>query len=256
MGANRQIDLAAFDRSVNLSFACGRERACQQLYSIRCLREHALYVCRMLLSKYFRWNHNSSLIAVLNRDYRGLNGHYRLAAAHVALKQAIHRRRTGHVFDDFPEHSLLRAGRFERQHRANGFTHAIVDFDDCSLGRLLAALPAQTHCECEPEELFEDQSPMRGRSESVVRFKRRVIGRKMNVSQRRRFSNDSLPRQNIFRKHLLDFREVESVDDVMHDRAKLLGATLSQLPINRHSPACVDWVCVIDRLNFSEIEEV
>src|SRR5207302_1842767 len=134
-----------------------------------------------------------------------------LSASDIALKQAVHRSRTGHIFDDFRKHALLCAGWFKRQHRANGFAHSIIDFNDGSLGRLLASLPAQTHREREPEEFIEDQSLMCRRRETVVQLERRVVSRKVYVAKRGCNPNEFFSSQHFCWKHVFDFRKVETL---------------------------------------------
>ena len=130
------------------------------------LLEQVLEVEIVLAGEDFGGREHRRLIAVLDRDHRGFGGHQRLAAAHVALQQAAHRMRRLHIISDLLQHSLLRAGGFERQHGLDLLAHAIVQLErDAGLDAGLGALERQSALE--PEEFLEDQSPLRRSAKGV-----------------------------------------------------------------------------------------
>ena len=83
----------------------------------------------MLPRQNFRRRQQHRLVSVLDRNDGGFRGNQRLAAANVALQQPAHGMRRLHVFGDFLQHALLRAGRFERQHLLDLFAHPIVELE-------------------------------------------------------------------------------------------------------------------------------
>ena len=67
----------------------------------------------VLLGEDFGRRHERDLLAALDRLQRGERGDDRLAGAHVALQQALHRRRALQVVRDLAPHALLRARELE-----------------------------------------------------------------------------------------------------------------------------------------------
>jgi hypothetical protein len=95
----------------------------QQFQAISGVLENAPRGKVVLHRQYFRWRHQRGLAAVGDGDYRGLQRHNRLAAAHIALQQAIHRRRLFKVRSNFTEHAFLRRRGFERQNALECLAH-------------------------------------------------------------------------------------------------------------------------------------
>ena len=83
-----------------------------------------------------------------------------------------------HIVRDLPQHALLRAGRLERQHLLNAFSHAFVQLkadpwiESCPR-------PFQLQAAFEPEEFLEDQPPLRRRPERIQQTQVRIRRRKM-----------------------------------------------------------------------------
>ena len=69
------------------------------------------YVRKMLESKHFRRRHQAGLVAVRDGDEGRQHGHHRLAAAHVALQQAVHLMPAFQVLADLLDHALLGVGQ-------------------------------------------------------------------------------------------------------------------------------------------------
>ena len=72
---------------------------------------------RVLLGEQFGRRHDRGLVVVLDREQRGEQRDDRLAAPHVALQQAVHAQRAGHVLHDLARRAHLRAGELEREQR-------------------------------------------------------------------------------------------------------------------------------------------
>ena len=90
----------------------------------------------MLRRQNFRGRHQRDLVAVLDGDDRSLERDDRLAGADVALQQAAHGRRLGHVGGNLLQHALLRSRGMKRQNALDGGAHAIVDLRRrCRSGR-------------------------------------------------------------------------------------------------------------------------
>ena len=69
----------------------------------------------MLLGQYLGGGHDAGLEAVVQGYEHGHQGHQRLAAAHVALQQAVHLAPRAHVGPDLVHHALLGPRQLEGQ---------------------------------------------------------------------------------------------------------------------------------------------
>jgi hypothetical protein len=69
----------------------------------------------VLLGQQLRGRHDRRLISVLEREHRREERDDGLAAADVALQQAVHSAVAAHVGDDLTHRRRLRAGERERQ---------------------------------------------------------------------------------------------------------------------------------------------
>src|SRR5712692_971062 len=67
----------------------------------------------------------------------------------------------------------------------------------------------------------------------------------MNLPKRSRASNQLIAFQHFFGNGFFGLGEIKPLEDVMHDRTKLLGANLAELAINRNAPAGMDRIRVI-----------
>ena len=77
--------------------------------------EPAPEILRMLIGEQFGRRHQRDLPAHLHGLSRGQRGDQGLAAAHIALHQAQHRRREREIPLDLAQHPLLRPRRAKRQ---------------------------------------------------------------------------------------------------------------------------------------------
>ena len=83
-----------------------------------------------------------------------------------------------HVIGNFLQHAFLRAGGLERQHGFDLFAHAIVQFErNARLQSRFGALQGQAAFQ--PEELFEDQPPVRRSAIGIQHAEVAVRGRKV-----------------------------------------------------------------------------
>ena len=77
--------------------------------------EQRLRAPEVLRGKHFGGRHDRGLVARLDRDHGGVERDRRLARAHVALQQTVHRSAVGHVVADLLVCPGLRLGQGERQ---------------------------------------------------------------------------------------------------------------------------------------------
>ncbi len=89
--ADRELCFAVADAFEGGCFFRGLHAADQQLHAIAGVLENAARGKIMLHGENFGWRHQRGLAAVGDGDDRRLQRHNRLAAADVALQQAIHR---------------------------------------------------------------------------------------------------------------------------------------------------------------------
>ena len=105
--AEHQVDGAVGQTGIDLATLFGLGAAGEQ-GDLDFLRvDIPKYAVIMLCGKHLRGGHDAGLIAVVDGLQGGKNGHHGLAAAHVALQQAVHLTAAGHVGADFLEHTLL-----------------------------------------------------------------------------------------------------------------------------------------------------
>src|SRR5207244_9340420 len=114
------------DREVSLATLNRRERALSLLRRQAAGKPRDLHgetfepyreLAVMLLGENFGRRHERYLTARLDRLQRSQRGNDRLAASHVALKQALHRLRTREIAPDLGAYTLLRTREREWQTR-------------------------------------------------------------------------------------------------------------------------------------------
>ncbi len=114
---------------MSCAFLAAGERSGEQQRDVAQLGEELLEVEVMLRGQDFGGRQHRHLIAVFDGDDGGFGGHDGLAAAHIALQQAVHGARRLHVVGDFAEDALLRAGGLEGQHGLDLLAHAVVELE-------------------------------------------------------------------------------------------------------------------------------
>ena len=111
----------------------------------------------------FGGGHQHGLVSVGDRQQHGVDGHDRLAAAHVALQQPVHRQRGGHVAGDFSDRLLLPGGQLEGEQPPD----ACIDSGGGlqRWGPLLVVLLPALHGQpqLQNEQLLVDEPPPRPR---------------------------------------------------------------------------------------------
>ncbi len=95
----------------------------------------------MLLGQDFGGRHQRALPAGVDGDAGGQRGHRRLAAAHVALQQAVHGLRARQIVRDFFAHAALRAGQLKRQRRQQRLVQATALGRQHGRAQVLARAP-------------------------------------------------------------------------------------------------------------------
>ena len=228
------------DRRVQLALLRGAQAAREQLDAVGRPGEDALDVARVLLGENLGRGHQRRLVAVLDGDDHGLDGDDRLAAADVALEQAVHRPVARQVVDDLLERALLRAGRREGEDRAHRLADAVGDLDDRALRLAHPLAAADAERDGEPEELLEDEPPVRRRARLVVGLDRRVVGREVRLAQRLAARDERLARDHLAGEQFRDRRAVEGAEHVVQDRAQLARAEVAELAVDGDPPRRVD----------------
>ena len=87
----------------------------QTFYADAQLARPCTEVLGVLSSKDFGRRHDRGLVAMARRQHQRGAGNRRLAAADIALQQAVHRRFAAHVGDDLVQRPFLARGQGERQ---------------------------------------------------------------------------------------------------------------------------------------------
>ncbi len=77
-------------------------------------RHQPAYGLVMLRRQYLRRRHHARLCGIVESDQHAQQSHKSLAAAHIALQQAIHLPARSHIGPDLLDHPLLRSRQFER----------------------------------------------------------------------------------------------------------------------------------------------
>ena len=131
----------------------------------------------VLDSENFGGRHQSGLATVFDGDDRGLQRDDGLAAADVALQQAIHGRGLFEICGDFREDAFLRGGGLERQHALESFANMVFAHAEGDGVFLTLQLAIERHAELIEEKFFEDQALLGGRSK-LVEGVERGIGRR------------------------------------------------------------------------------
>ena len=108
----------------------------------------------MLLRQNLRGGHQGRLLAVPGGDPGGGRRHGGLAAAHVALDQAVYDPPAGKVGGDLPDDPLLGPGEGEGE---GGLEFSHVRHREAGPGLLVPPRPEQGQAHGEDEELLEDQ---------------------------------------------------------------------------------------------------
>ena len=108
---------------LQLRFLARAGRPGQQQRHVSDLGQNLLEVEVVLRRQDLGGREHGGLVAVFHRDHGRLGRHDGLAAAHVALQQAIHGTRLLHIVGDLLEHALLRPGGLERQHGLDLLAH-------------------------------------------------------------------------------------------------------------------------------------
>ena len=123
-----------------------------------------------------------------------------LPAPTSPCKQAVHRCRPLHVFDDLLQRVLLSCCETERQNRARRLSDAIVHLYRPRFGFSHGGTLAQSQPDLKQEKFFEDQAHLGGRSKIVQEIRARAGWREVRVPQRRRAIGHAKPLPHGFRK--------------------------------------------------------
>ena len=124
----------------------------------------------MLFGQHLGGHHEGTLVAALRGGQQGGQGHYRLARADVALQQAVHGERPGHVGDDHGQGPALGLGELVGQAGQEAGHQRVAHPPGDLAGRHgvvqgagidLEGAPAQHQGQLQTEELVEHEAPAR-----------------------------------------------------------------------------------------------
>ena len=190
----------------------------------------------MLHGENFRGRHQRGLVAVFDDDGRGFERHDGLAAADVALQQAVHRHAALQVRRDFRERALLRVGGLEGQHALDRFANGRLAHAKRDPRLLLRRLLPHRDAQLVKEKLLENQPQVRRRAKRIQRLDRFRRGRKMHeldrVAPRRKF----VARQN-FRGQRIGQRAGKFFERQINDAPHRARADAADGFVNRNDAA-------------------
>src|SRR5439155_20700372 len=109
----------------------------------------------MLLGERLRRRHQRALMTAFHGAKQGVQGHDRLAGAHVPLEETLHRARPGEIPPDLPNRVLLLRREHEWQQRAIPLDQRALLPERRRLSALLELLPPPQQPELEQQELLE-----------------------------------------------------------------------------------------------------
>ncbi len=115
----------------------------------------------MLPGEDFRGGHEHGLISMGHGQQHRIEGHDRLAAAHVALQEAVHRQRPAHVGPDLGDRLPLALGQLEREEAADAGIDQGRGLQRRGLPQLVLLMPPDGQRQPQQEKLLVGQSPPR-----------------------------------------------------------------------------------------------
>ena len=88
--ANKNFHIAAHQAVEHLAATLALDESCEQFHAYWHVAEKVANGGEVLLCQDLRGCHDAGLIAVVDRQKHGHEGHERLARPHVALQQTVH----------------------------------------------------------------------------------------------------------------------------------------------------------------------
>ena len=146
------------------------EAADEQLDFVIAGSEDAARGKKMLHGENFGGRHERGLRAVFNGDDGGLEGDNGLAAADVALEEAVHGRGLFEVGDDFLQDFELGGGRFEGKDALDGFADFFFANAESDGVLLAGGLAVQREAELIKKKFLEDEALLGRRAENIEGF--------------------------------------------------------------------------------------
>ncbi len=181
MRANHEMDAARFDLGQLLPPARRGRRAGQQRDTKTRRLQQARDVQEVLLGKDLGRRHEGHLQPVLHGHERRQQRDDRLAGAHVALQQPVHRLRALQVVDDLLQRLLLAVRQTERQDLPRRFADAVVNADGRRLLLGGGGVPSRQDAGLEQEGFLEDEAALGGRGKAIQILDSLVRRRKMRA---------------------------------------------------------------------------
>ena len=135
VGADDDVDLALAQVADGRLELLLRSKTRELLDPHRPVREAVLEALVVLLGEQGGGHQHRDLPAVLHRDEGGAHGHLRLAEAHVAAHQPVHRPSAGHVGDHRVDGGLLVGGLLEGEGLGEGLVGEGVEVEPVPLAR-------------------------------------------------------------------------------------------------------------------------
>src|SRR6185437_14427088 len=137
----------------------------------------------MLRGENFSRRHQRGLVAVFDGHQHGLKRHDGLAGADVTLEEPAHWIGLAHVGYNLAQRALLCGGGMKGKHLADGFADAVVGGEG-NAGPFAHAAALELEAEFEEEQLFEDETAVRGSGEALQLREWRAFQREMSFAER------------------------------------------------------------------------
>ncbi len=166
----------------------------------------------VLLGQDLGRGHQRALPAGVHRHRGRERGHHRLAGAHVALQQAMHRARAGEVGDDLVDHAPLRAGEAEGQHAQQLLVQAAAARHDLGRAQQRAFRARGQLRQLLREQLLELQA-LRGRVAAGLELVQRHVRRRVMQRLHRHPQGRQPLGNHLRRQHLLQRRPRQAAGD-------------------------------------------
>ena len=183
VGADRDLRLPRQEPRQGRAPGRALEGRGEELDRVVAVLQPAAQVVEVLLGQDLGGRHEGRLVAVLDRHQHGQQRHHRLAGAHVALQQPVHRARRAQVVGDLAQHAPLGAGQPEGQHALDRLALARADLEGQALAQGALARVARGQPELEQEQLLEDQAAVPRAAGRVERPRVLALLRQVHAAQ-------------------------------------------------------------------------
>ena len=201
--------------------------ACQQRYAhtqrLKIIKQRRI----MLRRQNLRRRHQTALMTVLHRLRQGQHADNRLAAANVALQNAVHRLVAGHILRNLAPHLLLRLRQRKRQIFDNVVHQRSLRLMRNACTLILVLLAVIKQATLQKEQLLENKAVLRP-AQRLPAFRKMNILQRLIARRQPALLNNGL--RQAFRQLLRRQRQ-----RLTHPLAQIILRQRSGQRINRHN---------------------